>query len=550
MIKINLIKTICLLLLLFTSFAIYADTTAAAATATPAVSNGTQNSQPQTSPQSKNPIYQCLFGALQDYNNDFLYEWLARLVTKGAVLLKNAFESLVDNVFDMLCKSLLRLWDITQSVSITEYSNIKTSVDPQTGISTPQEVKSTVDIGVGSATVKYITEIVMPFLYTLVGVFLYIFVVLKLVSGLFKNESPFQMVGYFMIVVFLIIGYNVLYSATIQLFSHILGYMGNETASIKTSELGNNFAVTLTNDPTTLNLIASSHDLTFADIDSIYANPSSITHLWVGIVVELVVASMFIYFIIQILLLKGQQLVQLFLSYFLGILILPITLISGYDLFVRWIKSFVGTCLYSFVWGLLFMLLYAISLIKLGGLSSAAGLPSILQLVMYFGTFMLMTQVGKLTEFFTGGDNFGKIAQSSTREFGAMMRSAGQAAVLPAAVVTGAAAFAGGTVAGLLPEQAKNPMSGITGGSGSGGGSSSGGSGFSRGGSGFKKASNPISQAINGVQQHMAGSFNAGQSFGSGAADILKELRKSKVNAPPPPPNDGTTTNMPENFVG
>jgi hypothetical protein len=544
MIKNYLVKTICLLLLLFTAFAIYADGTT---TATPVPTS----SQISNNKQSANWIEQGVRNALSWFSYTCGVGMAEHYVTKIAVIIKNAFESLVDSAFNMLCESLLRLWDISTSQSLTDYSGTQHTVDATTGAVVTKPVTNTIDIGVGAKTVTYISGTVMPFLYTLVGVFLYIFVVLKLVTGLFKNESPVQLVGYFTIVVFLIISYTLLYSSVIQLFSHVLGYMGFDIANITTSSLGNNFAATLTNDPDTLNLIASTHNLTFPEIDTIYSTPASIIHLWIGIIAEMLVSCMFVYFIIKLLLLKGQQLIQLFLAYFLGILIIPLTILSGWDMFVRWFKSFVGTCLYSFVWGLLFMLLFAISLsnLTLGTTATAVGLPSIIKLMMYFGVFMLMTQVGKLVEFFTGGDTFGKIAQSGSREFGSMLRSAGTVAAMPAAMALapalGAASFAGGVLngAGLLPDMSKLPGFG-------------GGGGKNGGGGGGKKA-DAFSQSMGGAKDiaSTAGGFGYGhgQSLGaslkSGTSDIIKAIRNSKGGGSTPP-NDGSAINMPENFVG
>jgi len=545
MIKNYPVKIICLLLLLFAPFAIYADDTTNA-TPVPA------SAQISNNKQSSNWIAQGMEEALQWFSNACGVNMVEHYVTKAAVIIKNAFESLVDSAFNMLCESLLRLWDISTGQSLTDYSGTQHTTDATTGVVITKSVTNTIDIGVGAATVNYISGTVMPFLYTLVGVFLYIFVVLKLVTGLFKNESPVQLVGYFTIVVFLIISYSLLYSVVIQLFSHVLGYMGFDIANITTSSLGNNFAATLTNDPDTLNLISSTHNLTFPEIDTIYSTPAGMVHLWVGIVVEMLVSCIFIYFIVKILLLKGMQLVQLFLAYFLGILIIPLTILSGWDMFVRWFKSFVGTCLYSFVWGLLFMLLFAISLsnLTLGTTATGAGLPSIIKLMMYFGVFMLMTQVGKLVEFFTGGDTFLKIAQSGSREFGSMLRSAGTVADMPAAMTLppalGAAPFAGGVIngAGFLPDMSK-----LTGFGGSGG--------DRNGGNGGEKKSEVFSQSMGRAKDiaytAAAGGFGSGSSLGatfrSGANDIIKAIRNSKGGGSTPP-NDGSATNMPENFVG
>jgi hypothetical protein len=536
-------------------------------------------------------VYNANRAATVWWADNFLVKWSTRLVTRAAIAIKNAFEALVDLVFDLLCKSLLRLWDVTQATHIFQiYSG--TSV--------------TTDTGVGVKAADYVNNTVMPFLYVLVGCFLYLFVVLKLLTNLFRNESSINLIAYCALVVFFVIAYTVFYSVTIQMFSNILGTMGRETATIKTSTLGNNFAATLTGDEATLNLIASGHHITDAEIDSIYQNtlattssdtttnqlianyannnginttsgsttttpnptatPTSttlgkttvhmtpVTALWVGIIVELGVSCMFVFFIIQLLLMKGQQIVQLFLSYFLGILIIPLTVLSGPDLFIRWIKSFVGVCLQAFVWGLLFMLLYTVSLTELGGLDSALGLPSILQLMMYFGVFMLMTQVGKLTDFFTGGDTFGKITQSSSREFGSMLRGAGTFAAIPAAAaiapVVGMAGFAGGLMQGMgvkMPGLGNIiPKGDKTGSPGTGTGG-----GPKKPGGYFEKSMGTATGMTGSIA---TGSFGAGAAAGSflknGASDIIKAIRQGGNKNSNNKPNDGSSNSMPENFRG
>ena len=544
----------------------------------------------QATPVMDARVYNANRAATVWWADNFLVKWSTRLVTRGAIAIKNAFEALVDLVFDLLCKSLLRLWDVTQATHIFKlYAGTEV----------------TTDTGVGVKAADYVNNTVMPFLYVLVGCFLYLFVVLKLLTNLFRNESSINLIAYCALVVFFVVAYTIFYSVTIQMFSNILGTMGRETATIKTSTLGNNFAATLTGDETTLNLIASGHHITDAEIDSIYqstltttssdnatnqlianyannnginntavsattpnptATPNSttvgktsvhmtpVTALWVGLIVELAVSSMFVFFIVKLLLMKGEQIVQLFLSYFLGILIIPLTVLSGPDLFIRWIKSFVGVCLQAFVWGLLFMLLYTVSLTVLGGLDSATGLPSILQLMMYFGVFMLMTQVGKLTDFFTGGDTFGKITQSSGREFGSMLRGAGTMAAIPIAAAmapaVGAIGFAGGLMqgAGLKMPGLGNIMPG---GDKTGSPKAGPGGGSKKPGGLFEKSMGVATGMTGSIA---TGSFGAGAAAGSylknGASDIIKAIRQGGNKNSNNKPNDGSSSSMPENFRG
>jgi predicted PurR-regulated permease PerM len=422
------------------------------------------------------------------FANNSLVKWVNRTIPRFAITIKNALESLVDRVFKMLCSSLLKLWNFTIASG---------------------------DTGVGADTANYINTSVMPFLFTLAGSLLYLFVVLKFFTGLLLNENPTKTIGYFVIVIFLVISYGLFYNITIELFSRILSYANAPTSTVTTSELSQNLAATLTGDKDTVAKIAG--NVTDDDLDAILKTPNGATTIWVSVLTEILTAGMFVYFIVQVLLLKGQQLVQLFLSFFLGILILPITILSGVDLFVRWIKSFIGTCLYSFVWALLIMLIYAVSKIQLGGLSAAAALPSVLKLIMYFGVFMLMTQVGKVSEFFTGGDNFGKIAQAGAREFGACLRTAGQVAALPVtAPLAGAAAgataigFGAGVFDGYLNKGTKTP------GAGSPGGGSRGGRGPQ--GAGF--------MSLPGISHFTAG-MTSGQAFGSQAGSAFDLSAKS-----------------------
>lgn len=468
--------------------------------------------------------------ALQWWADNSLFNWMKRLVTMAAITIKNAFEGLVDKVFAMLCTSLVKLWNFTSADS---------------------------DTGVGYKTAKYVNDTAMPILYTIAGCFLYLFVVLKIFTGLFMNESPQKMMMYFAVVIFFVISYGLFYNIVITLFSHILSLMTINDIKMTTSELARNFAATLTGKEEIISKIAQPK-ITFDEIDTIYAQEGGAQALWMGIITQLLVSCMFIYFILQLLLLKGQQLVQLILSYFLGILILPITILSGFDLFVRWIKSFVGTVLYSFTWALLLMILYGISLMELGGLSSdnpvLATLPSILKLMAYFGTFALMTQVGKVGEMFTGGDSFGKIAQASSREFGSVIRTAGMAVAMPAMAAAGGSLFMGGMTHGLaVGKDAKMPgIGGSSGGSGSGGGSDSAKGG---GGGGFR-IPGQLGRSISSVTDFAKGAYGAGMATGqfgnkTGTSTVelagktLAAMRNSQSSK-----NDGSTSPLDGGFGG
>jgi hypothetical protein len=439
-------------------------------------------------------------------------------ITRVGLLIKGVLEKLVDNVFKMLCESLVKLWDFTKPLGQT---------------------------GVGETASNYVNGTVMPVLYTIVGAFLYLFVVLKLFTSLLMNENPSKMVGYFVIVVFFIITFTLFYRVTIELFSHTLNYMKLADVKIGTAELSRDFAKGLIDNNEMVDKISDAA-ITDDEIVEMYTSGKG-PDIWLVILSEILTTSMFVFFVVQILLLKGQQLVQLFLSYFLGILILPITILSGVDLFVRWIKSFVGTCLYSVSWALIIMLLYVVANIELGGLQKegmTAMLPSILKLMMFYGAFMLMTQVGKVSEFFTGGDTFGKIAQSSSREFSSCLRTAGQVAAMPitaplAGVAAGATmmGFGAGLVGGFTGKNTKTPSAGSFGG-GSGGGKG--------GGAGF--------MSLPGVSNFM-NAQSSGQAFGSqarGAVDLgakslsaIRNFAKSDYGG-----NDGTKAPEVKSFSG
>lgn len=436
-------------------------------------------------------------------------------ITRMGFLIKSVLEKLVDNVFDMLCKSLMKLWNFTSS-------------DSQTGV--------------GGTASTYVNGTVMPILYTIAGAFLYLFVVLKLFTGLFMNENPSKMIGYFVLVVFLIVTFTLFYSITIELFSRVLAYMQPNTATIPVSTLSQNFASGLINNADLVTKIAAPN-LTDDQIVEFYTTGKA-ADLWLVIIAEIITTIMFVYFAVQLLLLKGQQLVQLFLSYFLGILILPITILSGVDLFVRWIKSFIGTCLYSVSWALLIMLLFIISNISLGGLQTAnsALLPSILKLMMFYGAFMLMTQVGKISEFFTGGDNFGKIAQSGSREFGSVMRMAGMAAALPVAVGAGMAGvggvFGAGAIHGMVSPKTntKTPSTGAP---------ESSGSAYNRTRTGIRMVDN-IAAGMRMASGITSSIYGAGRSSGSTVNELGgKSLAAIKNAFKSGGPNDGSAPPQP-----
>lgn len=549
-------KLICILLLsVFVQGVMPAGINADIATPTPAVAPAPAGQATGSKAAPQTAQFKDMYGALTSWGGGWFLTNFRDMVTSGVIMVKNAMEGLVDKVFAMLCKSLFKLWDITQATTNGGGAN---------------------DTGVGGDAIKYLNTGITPVptalpagepvpvptpqpdkketippitvMWVLCGAFLYLFIVLKLFTGLMTNESPAKMITFTVLVIFLIFTYNLFYSIVIQLFSQILTFMASQEVTVTATSLGRNFASTLTNDPDTIKLLSTT-GITFDDLDAVYARKAGIA-LWIGIVVELLVSCMFIYFILQVLLLKGQQLVQLFLSYFLGILILPITILSGFELYGRWIKSFIATCLYSFVWALLIMLLYTVTLVKLSGLASATdpsstALPSILQLMMFFGTFFLMTQVGKIADFFTGGDNFGKIASAGTKEFGNVMRSAGSAVAAPAVAGAVGGLFMGGAIHGALT----NPMAaaitpGAGGGSGSGGGSGAGGGSKSGG----LQIPGQIGKNINTMMDTGKAIFGAGQATGSGLAGFANAIGRQMKSSSQP--NDGSAAPDVSNFGG
>jgi hypothetical protein len=549
-----LLKLICILLLsVFVQGIMPAVVNADIATPTPAIAPAPagQATGAKAAPQSAQ--YKDMYGALISWGGGWFLANVRDMVTSGALMVKNAMEGLVDKVFAMLCKSLFKLWDLTQATTNGGGANdtgvgdnaikyLNTGITP---VPTALPAGAPVPVPTPPAEKKE-TIPPMTIIWVLCGALLYLFVVLKLFTGLMTNESPAKMITYTVLVVFLIVTYNLFYSITIQFFSHILTFMASQEVTVTATSLGRNFASTLTNDPETITLIANP-GITYDDLDAIYTRKAG-TALWIGIIVESLVSCMFIYFILQVLLLKGQQLVQLFLSYFLGVLILPISVLSGFDLYGRWIKSFLATCLYSFVWALLIMLLYTVSIVELGGLASATdsastALPSILKLMMFFGAFFLMTQVGKIADFFTGGDNFGKIASAGTKEFGNVMRSAGStvAAPLVAGVAAGAVGglFMGGAIHGALTK----PMAAIAPGAGAGGGSGSGGPGGGSKGGGLQ-IPGQIGKNINTMMDTGKAIFGAGQATGSGIAGFANAIGREMRNSSQTP-NDGKATQMP-----
>jgi len=496
-------KIICVLMLL-----LFIGVSTAAADGTAAASALSGQDQKQ---------FNILTSALDNFSLNGLIKGIEIILTRAGITLKNAVEQLIDTVFKMLCESLIKLWDFTKSSGST---------------------------GVGDAA-NYVNNTAMPILYTLEGALLYLFVVLKLFTGLLQNESPIKMVGYFIVVVFLVMTYSLFYSVVIEMFTRISEFIGTKTTTITTSTLARDFASVMVNNKDMIEKISSqSTTLTNDDILNFYKNGQGIS-LWLAIIVEILVSAMFVYFIVKILLLKGQQIVQIFLSYFLGILIIPITVLSGADLYVRWIKSFVGTCLYSICWALLIMVLYVVSTVNLGGLSQTTTvvLPSILKLMMFYGTFMLMTQVGRVTEFFTGGDTFGRIASASSQEFGAMLRSAGQVAAAPVALGAGAAIFGAGagmaikeSIAGKGGEVVQDAVKAGFGGSGGGGRGKGGGR------PGLFDIPGHLNTASGNLGNFVSSYFNAGSSLGSGSVNLASKtiaaLRNSMQGNSTP--NDGS----------
>jgi hypothetical protein len=340
----------------------------------------------------------------------------------GLVLInvKNAAMTLVDKLYEQIRTLLIKVWDITRAAG-----------------------KDGVNVGVGDVSGK-VSGIVAPVFFALAGVLIYFFFMQGVLVFMSKGENIVNVVFGAAGAVLLLIAYPLIYSFVIEVAYRAADMLLKMNEGLGKNIYGmetliNNLTSTITGNAELVSRYASNSTLKssalFDSIKNDLFNPA----FWLMIITQLIIIIISAIFIIEVLFLKGQQIISVILSYFLGFIAISLVSTPSFaESFKKWIQSFVAVSLYGFYWMMILLILNLVSMIHFQGLDKGA--EAAILLFATFGAFHLMTKVGTIAETLAVGR---EISGNAGREFSQRMRSAAQTTGMIAA---GAGAVAGGAL--------------------------------------------------------------------------------------------------------